>query len=221
MEIIYVFKLNLNCKVLSVKKKQKQRKQKVSLFDAGICGVSCSFECFFFCCFFFHFDLIPSEKRPPFPSPSVSCLFSMFGFDIFIWTTSRTWLFQGSWLDRSTDGFMCHRSIKRIYCNIPVIDHTRATLSTVFGDQLQFTWCPETPFGHTSHWFWPFLCSTDWLIGSRGAFLLVFLNKKLESFPVYASVAVDLSTVELTRMKENKTNVTMLLARINLNSIAP
>lgn len=139
MEIIYVFKLNLNCKVLSVKKKQKQRKQKVSLFDAGICGVSCSFECFFFCCFFFHFDLIPSEKRPPFPSPSVSCLFSMFGFDIFIWTTSRTWLFQGSWLDRSTDGFMCHRSIKRIYCNIPVIDHTRATLSTVFGDQLQFT----------------------------------------------------------------------------------
>lgn len=61
----------------------------------------------------------------------------------------------------------------------PVIDHGRATLSslrleTSFSSPDVPTHLLDTPLID----FYLFLCSTDWLIGSWGAFLLVFIRAR-------------------------------------------
>lgn len=99
--------------------------------------------------------------------------------------------------------------------NIPVIVHGRASLSslrleTSFSSPDVPTLLLDTPLIH----FYLFLCSTDWLIGSWGAFLLVFIRARELPCVRFSSSGLKHSR-ELTRTRQWKTDVTLLLARIN------
>lgn len=131
-------------------------------------------------CFYMIFTSIwycLTSKREPPPSPA-SCLFLLLD------STFSFGLYVGFGFSRAvgwTEGQMApiwSRRIKPIngIPNTPVIVHGRASLSslrleTSFSSPDVPTLLLDTPLIH----FYLFLCSTDWLIGSWGAFLLVFL----------------------------------------------